>query len=161
MRKLVFGLLITMMLGTACKKTESCQDNTVVASAAEEKQVTDYLTANGITATKHKSNMYYQVITQGSGATPNPCSTITVAYNGTLINGTSFDSSPRLVYKLESLIGGWVQGLPLIQKGGSIRLFIPPSLGYGSQAIYEQDGRTVKIPGNSVLIFDITLNDVQ
>jgi FKBP-type peptidyl-prolyl cis-trans isomerase len=161
MKKLVFGFLITMLIATGCKKTESCQDNTDVAPAAEEQMVVDYLTANGIVATKHKSNMYYQIINQGTGATPNPCSNVTVDYIGKLTSGKEFERNQNMVFRLEGLIGGWVQGIPLVQSGGSVRLIIPPSLAYGSRTIYEDDQRTVKIPGNSVLIFDISLKNVQ
>ncbi|MEY3433469.1 MAG: hypothetical protein RL131_1405, partial [Bacteroidota bacterium] len=41
-------------------------------------------------------------------------------------------------------------GLPLINAGGKIKLYLPPSLGYGSRAVGS-------IPANSVLIFEITL----
>ena len=57
-----------------------------------------------------------------------------------------------------SLIEGWKMGLPLIQKGGKIRLYIPPSLGYGPNDLKDRNNNVV-IPGNSILIFDITLYD--
>jgi FKBP-type peptidyl-prolyl cis-trans isomerase FkpA len=52
------------------------------------------------------------------------------------------------------LILGWQYGIPLVKAGGRIMLYLPPSLGYGSQS-------TGTIPANSVLIFDITLQGVQ
>jgi FKBP-type peptidyl-prolyl cis-trans isomerase FkpA len=51
------------------------------------------------------------------------------------------------------LIEGWKIGLPLLKKGGHIKLYVPPSLGYGPSP-------NRNIPGNSVLIFDIRLVDV-
>ena len=53
-------------------------------------------------------------------------------------------------FQLKNLIIGWQKGIPLIQKGGSIRLYIPPSMGYGSKS-------SSSIPANSTLIFDIDL----
>jgi FKBP-type peptidyl-prolyl cis-trans isomerase FkpA len=64
------------------------------------------------------------------------------------------------VFVLGTLIDGWKIGVPLIKKGGQIRLYIPPSLGYGSSDVRDNQGRVI-IPGNSILIFDITLIDLQ
>jgi len=126
-----------------------------VAPAAEVQAVENYLTLKGITATKHCSGVYYVIDNPGTGKNPNICSGINVKYTGQLTNGTVFDQGefPRL-YQLGELIKGWVNTVPLIKQGGKIRLFIPPSLGYGSQA-------AGSIPPNSILIFDIELTVVQ
>jgi FKBP-type peptidyl-prolyl cis-trans isomerase len=50
-------------------------------------------------------------------------------------------------------VQGWANGIPLLKEGGTIRLFIPPSFGYGNQPYGP-------IPANSILIFDVTLNTV-
>ena len=82
-------------------------------------------------------------------------STITVKYTGKLTNGTIFDQNQTgASFVLSSLILGWRKGLPLIQKGGSIILYIPPSLGYGCSSVGG-------IPPGSNLVFDIELLDVQ
>ncbi|HAD33478.1 MAG TPA: FKBP-type peptidylprolyl isomerase, partial [Chitinophagaceae bacterium] len=57
-------------------------------------------------------------------------------------NGVSFG--------LDGLIVGWQEGIPLIGAGGKIKLYLPPSLAYGSNA-------NGNIPANSSLIFDIDL----
>jgi FKBP-type peptidyl-prolyl cis-trans isomerase FkpA len=69
-----------------------------------------------------------------------------------LTNGTVFDQSLTnpVLYPLSQLIAGWQIGLQLIKSGGKIRLFLPPSLGYGNNAVSS-------IPANSVLIFDVTI----
>jgi FKBP-type peptidyl-prolyl cis-trans isomerase FkpA len=54
---------------------------------------------------------------------------------------------------LNQLIKGWQLGLPQIKKGGSIKLYIPPSLAYGAT------GNGI-IPGNSNLIYEVSLLDV-
>jgi FKBP-type peptidyl-prolyl cis-trans isomerase FkpA len=61
---------------------------------------------------------------------------------------------------LGQLIIGWQKGLPLIKSGGSITLFIPPSLGYGNQDIRNSSGAVI-IPANSNLKFTIDLVSVQ
>jgi FKBP-type peptidyl-prolyl cis-trans isomerase len=56
-------------------------------------------------------------------------------------------------FQLNSVIAGWTEGLQKISKGGKIRLFVPPSLGYGD------DGRP-GIPPGSVLVFEVELLDI-
>jgi FKBP-type peptidyl-prolyl cis-trans isomerase FkpA len=73
-----------------------------------------------------------------------------VKYTGRLTNGSVFDSSTGATFALANLITGWQQGIPYIGKGGKITLYLPPSLGYGSQA-------SGSIPANSILIFEIEL----
>jgi FKBP-type peptidyl-prolyl cis-trans isomerase len=95
----------------------------------------------------------------GTGATVVNGDTVTVNYTGTFTNGTVFDSSlspGRTPFSFRvgagQVIAGWDQGLldPAMKVGGRRKLTVPPSLGYGSQG-------TQGIPGNSTLIFDITL----
>lgn len=131
----------------------------ITAPEAEQQAVLDYLTDNSIVATKHASGMYYQVVTPGTG-TGNPpalCSQIQINYAGKLTNGTVFDQQTSAVFVLGSLIEGWKKGIPLIQKGGQIKLFIPPSLGYGSTDVKKDN--VVVIPANSILVFDVSLTD--
>jgi FKBP-type peptidyl-prolyl cis-trans isomerase len=73
-----------------------------------------------------------------------------MTYVGTLLNGTKFDAS-TISYPLSQLIVGWQIAVPLIGKGGRIKVVLPSSLGYGAQA-------AGPIPANSPLYFDITLN---
>lgn len=130
-------------------------NNTGVPTAAEVASLQSFITANNLTATQHPDGFFYRIVTQGSGATPNLTSSITVKYTGSLTNGTVFDQSAMgTTFPLSALILGWQKGLPLIQKGGSIILYLPPSLGYGCS----QAGG---IPRGSNLIFSIELIDVQ
>jgi FKBP-type peptidyl-prolyl cis-trans isomerase FkpA len=90
------------------------------------------------------------------------CSFITVKYVGRLTNGSIFDQTQgadTFSSYLGNLIRGWVNAVPYIKTGGKIRLFIPPSLGYGSAN--QTSGGVVTIPGNSILIFDIELVNVR
>ncbi|WP_430896062.1 MULTISPECIES: FKBP-type peptidyl-prolyl cis-trans isomerase [unclassified Paraflavitalea] len=160
---IVLVAVSALFLSGCLKSTAGCtyKVNGTVASSSEEQAIVTYLTSNGLTATKHSSNMYYQILADGTGtASPSQCSAILINYSGKLTNGTVFDSQTSQVFTLGTLIEGWKVGIPLIKKGGQIRLFIPPSLGYGSQDIKDNSGNVV-IPGNSILIFDITLTDFQ
>jgi FKBP-type peptidyl-prolyl cis-trans isomerase FkpA len=87
------------------------------------------------------------------------CSQILISYKGTLKNGTVFDQQNNVIFVLGSLIEGWKKGIPLLKKGGSIKLYIPPSLGYGGTDVRDNNSGQVVIPANSMLIFDVTLTD--
>lgn len=163
MRAISFLLISVLFLNSSClKKDTGCSYSLTnkVAPSAEEQAVLTYLTNNSITASKHSSGMYYQILSPGAGIGPNLCSNILINYSGKLTNGTVFDSQNNAVFVLGSLIEGWKIGLPLLKKGGQIRLFIPPTLGYGPTDVKDQSGNII-IPGNSVLVFDITLTDLQ
>ena len=91
----------------------------------------------------------------GTGATVVSGDTVTVGYVGTLTNGTQFDSSTGYTTRIGvgAVIKGWDQGIPGMKVGGVRKLTIPPSLAYG------KDGNS-SIPGNSTLIFVITLKGI-
>ena len=160
MSKLSWVLLSVSFCFCACaKKNCDYKDDGVVAPVSEQTAVKHYLDSLGITATLHPRGFYYKINSGGSGGAPGECSQITVTYTGQLINGTIFDQQPAsFVTQLSNLIDGWQLGVPLIQKGGEISLYIPPSLGYGSQSVNTTNST---IPPYSILIFDIHLLDVQ
>jgi len=165
MRKVLVGLLVVIAITAAgCLKKESgCpyKGTSVIASAAEQQAIQDYLDSSHITnAIKHSSGMYYQIMEKGTGGSPELCSQILVDYTGKLRNGTVFDSGNSIRFTLGSLIEGWKTGIPLVQRGGSIILYVPPSLGYGYYDV-KDSGNNVVIPANSMLIFTITLLDWQ
>jgi len=155
----IFSLIIALLF-IGCKADNGCK---TVTPSSEESQITAFAAANGITAVKHGSGMYYQILAQGSGATPNLNSVVTVTYTGKRLDGTIFDQATTPTNFsfngqptfLGSLIEGWKVGLPLIQKGGHIKLIVPSSMAYGCT------GAPPTISANSILYFDIQLIDVQ
>jgi FKBP-type peptidyl-prolyl cis-trans isomerase FkpA len=163
MMKYSWCLLLLGMVFSGCLKTDKgCpyKETSVTAPASEQQQVEAYLSANAITAIKHPSGLYYQIVAQGSGATPQLCSAVSVGYTGKLTNGKDFDQQNMISFDLGRVITGWQKGLPLIQKGGHIKLYIPPTLGYGAYDIKDINGAVV-IPANSILIFDVEMFDVN
>ena len=161
-KKLFFIIAVPFVMLSCNKKTSSDCGYTKpssVASAAEVANLKAYLDANSLPYTPHPGGFFYNIVSPGSGATPGVCSGVTVKYLGQLTNGTGFDSSYKrdpagTSFTLGGLIEGWKYGIPLIKNGGSIKLYIPPSLGYGSSA-------NGAIPANSNLIFTIELVNVQ
>jgi len=161
MRYLSWFLFSVTFCFVACSKKKcDYKDDGLVAPATEQQAVKHYLDSLGITATLHPRGFYYKINNAGSGATPGGCSQITVGYTGQLTNGTVFDQQDSFATELSNLIDGWQIGVPLIQKSGSISLYVPPSLGYGSQAVNTANPN-VSIPPYSILIFNIHLLDVQ
>ncbi len=145
-------ILLAFVLLAACSDN-GCEP---VKPEAEESQILAYAAANGITATRHSTGMYYQVMNPGSGVTPNQASKVYVIYTGKHMDGTVFDQATSPVsFMLQGLIEGWKVGLPLIQKGGHIKLLVPSAMGYGCSS------SSGAMPPNSVLYFDIQLIDVQ
>lgn len=157
-------LLIFILTGMllSCKKSapgNNCDLSKATAPASEVASLQAYITNNSITATQHSSGLFYTVTNPGSAITPTGCSAVTVKYVGRLTNGSVFDDSNLInangiTFALAQLISGWQIGIPVIQKGGTITLYIPPSLGYGGTA-------SSMIPANSILIFNIELVNVQ
>lgn len=143
---------VVMFLG-GCVKDKTCVPKTV---ASEQATMQAYATANSMTVQSHPSGMLYQIVNPGNGATPTLASRVSVRYTGKLMNGTIFDSrtTTPTEFTLGQVITGWQLGVPLIQKGGTIRLIIPSSLAYGCTA-------TGPIPADAVLFFEIELVDVR
>lgn len=147
---LVFSMIFALVL-TGCSNKD--KDPGCTTAAEDDAKMQNYISANGITATKHASGMYYQIIEPGSGATPTINSTVKANYTGKFTNNTSFDAGVAS-FPLGGVIEGWQIGIPLIKQGGKIKLIIPPYLGYGCSAYRS-------IPGNSVLVFDVELLEVH
>jgi FKBP-type peptidyl-prolyl cis-trans isomerase FkpA len=165
--KNVFLILCALILvSVSCKKNDGCAytDPNVIAPTAEKNYLRNYLVSNSIMFIEDSSGVFYTITNQGSGISPTVCSTITAKYVGTLIpSGTHFDSdtsSAGFTYPLGQLVNGWKKVLPKIQKGGSMTMYIPPSLGYGQENQRDRYNNIV-IPGNSYLKFKVELLNVQ
>lgn len=105
------------------------------------------------------SGLQYQVLREGNGLSPKATDTVECHYEGTLIDGTKFDSSydrgQTATFPLNQVIAGWTEGLQLMKEGGKYRFFIPYELGYGER------GAGASIPPFSTLVFDVELVSVK
>ena len=101
------------------------------------------------------SGLQYEVITEGAGKKPSATDRVQCHYEGTLIDGTVFDSSIRrgepAVFGVNQVIKGWVEALQLMSEGSKWRLYIPQDMAYGANGAGEM------IPPYSALIFDVEL----
>ncbi len=102
-----------------------------------------------------ESGLQYKVITEGTGAVPTDSDKVKVHYEGTLINGTKFDSSydrgEPTEFGVTQVIKGWTEALLLMKEGSTWMLYIPYDLAYGSR----QAGQEIK--PFSTLIFKVEL----
>lgn len=126
------------------------------AAQAERQAGVDYLADNakrdGVVTLP--SGLQYEVISEGTGATPTASSTVQTHYEGTLISGEVFDSSYKrgqpAEFPVGGVIAGWTEALQLMKEGAKWRLYIPSELAYGARA-------AGSIPPHSTLVFDIEL----
>lgn len=104
------------------------------------------------------SGLQYQIIKEGNGKKPGATDRVKCHYEGTLIDGTLFDSSIKrgqpAVFGLNQVIKGWTEGLQLMGEGAKWKLFLPYELGYGAQQAGEM------IPPYSTLVFEVELIEV-
>ncbi len=128
-----------------------------IALAKGEKFLEDNAKKEGVIVTA--SGLQYKVITPGTGKSPKATDTVEVHYEGTLIDGTVFDSSYRrkqsIEFPLNGVIAGWTEGVQLMQEGAKYRFFIPSRLAYGAR------GAGGVIGPNQALIFDVELIKVR
>jgi FKBP-type peptidyl-prolyl cis-trans isomerase FkpA len=150
--KHLLSTLLVLTLFISCTKDKSSETNSIDYVAKNEKEITDYIAKNKLTALKSDSGLYYVINDPGTGEQPTATSNVTVAYKGYFTNGTVFDqsSSAGISFGLSQVIKGWTEGIPYFKKGGSGILLVPAHLGYGNNDYSS-------IPGGSVLIFEVKL----
>ena len=102
-----------------------------------------------------KSGLQYEILIEGTGKQPKATDTVRCHYEGSLINGSVFDSSYKrgepAEFGLSQVIPGWTEGVQLMKEGAKYRFYIPYLLGYG------ENGAGSSIPPYSTLIFDVEL----
>jgi FKBP-type peptidyl-prolyl cis-trans isomerase FkpA len=152
MKKYSLLLFILVLVGfSACKKSTTTPFDPVAQAAIDDAAIQTYLKANSITATKDPSGLYYTIIKPGTGAYPTASSNVTVSYSAMFTDGTVFDHQPSAYFSLATgVIQGWQIGVPHINDGGTIMLFIPSALGYANLG-------SGAVPANTVTIFTISL----
>ena len=105
------------------------------------------------------SGLQYQVLKEGNGKKPSATDQVVCHYEGTLIDGTVFDSSYQrnqpATFGLNQVIAGWTEGVQLMQEGDKYRFFIPYNLAYGER------GAGAQIPPFAALVFDVELIEVK
>ena len=105
------------------------------------------------------SGLQYEILVASEGAKPIVTDVVTTHYEGSLIDGTVFDSSVErgtpASFPLNRVIPGWTEALQLMSVGSKWRLYIPSALAYGER------GSPPRIPGDSTLVFDVELLSID
>ncbi|WP_082029650.1 FKBP-type peptidyl-prolyl cis-trans isomerase [Tateyamaria sp. ANG-S1] len=131
------------------------------ASEAKLSENTEFLEENGARdgVTTTDSGLQYQVVEEGTGETPAETDTVTVHYEGRLLDETVFDSSIErgepASFPVNGVIQGWQEALQLMKPGAKWEVWIPSELAYGPQ------GAGQAIGPNEVLNFTIELISID
>ena len=123
------------------------------ARAKGERFLAENAKRDGITVTA--SGLQYEIVKEGTGRQPKASDTVRCHYEGTLIDGTVFDSSFRrnqpAEFGLQQVIAGWTEGVQLMKEGATFKFYIPYHLAYGER------GAGADIPPYAALIFTVEL----
>ena len=99
--------------------------------------------------------LQYKIVKVGNGAKPSLNDQVTVNYEGSLVDGTVFDSSYKrgqpTSFPVNAVIPGWTEALQLMPVGSTWELYIPANLAYGA------NGVPGTIGPNETLIFKVEL----
>lgn len=149
-------MLIMLLLGAF---TFGCSEEEILSPLEQleqdEETIDQFLADNSITAQTDPSGLRYVITTEGQGDQPSISDNVRVSYEGRFLsNGNVFDASPDIQFPLSGVILGWQIGLQLMREGGAATLYLPSGLAYGR-------GGTTGIPPNSILIFDVTLKEIN
>lgn len=148
---------------SACQEERVTPYDPTAQAEADDKLIKEFMAKDTLmkNAVRTGSGLYYAKSTAGSGPQIKANDKVKVHYIGKFLNGSTFESSytggnPLEVSKVGTgrVIKGWDEGLQLMQEGETARLYIPSGLAYGPYG-------SGKIPGNTCLIFDITVLDVN
>ena len=123
------------------------------AKAAGEAFLAENAKREGVKVTE--SGLQYEVLEATIGQKPKATDKVRVHYEGTLIDGTVFDSSYKrgesITFGLNQVIKGWTEGLQLMSIGSKYKLYLPYQLAYGER------GAGANIPPYAALIFTVEL----
>lgn len=127
------------------------------AKAAGEAFLAENAKREGVKVTE--SGLQYEVIEATIGQKPKATDKVRVHYEGTLIDGTVFDSSYKrgesITFGLNQVIKGWTEGLQLMSIGSKYKLYLPYQLAYGER------GAGANIPPYAALIFTVELLGIE
>ena len=125
--------------------------------ATDAQYLADNAGEEGVTVTK--SGLQIQTIRSGEGKPPTDNDVAMISITGTLRDGKVFQEPASGPFPVSGGIPGFTEALKLMQKGGKYKIWIPSELGYGPNDVPDQKTGEVAIPGGSVLIFDVELQD--
>ena len=142
------------------KVQELARSRATAAAEVEKKKSEAFLekAAKEQGAQKTASGLIYRTIKPGTGASPVATDTVKVHYQGSLPDGTVFDSSIQrgqpVEFPLNQVIPCWTEGVQKMKVGEKANLVCPSSLAYGDR------GSPPRIPGGAALFFEVELLEI-
>lgn len=122
----------------------------------EKADLKNFIDATGLDITITESGLGYIIHEEGSGPKAKNEDVVNVKYAGRTLNGNLFDQGDyQFILGRGGVIGGWDEGIALLQVGSKATLYIPSNLGYGSR------GSGPNIPPFSSLIFEVELLEIK
>ncbi|HCH00374.1 MAG TPA: FKBP-type peptidyl-prolyl cis-trans isomerase [Vibrio sp.] len=154
--KIILPIIILLFVAFFIYRNINNQKLSAVNIEQGEQFLTENSQREGVIQTD--SGLQYLVLKEGNGSVhPTATSQVKVHYQGTLLDGTEFDSSYKrgepISFKLNQVIKGWQEGLQLMVEGEKVRLFIPYDIAYGKSG-------SGPIPAGATLIFDVELIEI-
>lgn len=149
MKYLQVVLIVTLLIG--------CQTYSEEDREKFDKEIENYIEEKGLDLDKLESGLYFKIEEESDAPPIKYTDQVSFYYTGEFLNGEVFQQIPKndpLTFKVKELIAGWQEGLMQMKGAGTIKLIIPPHLGYGTED-------TEKIPPNSILYYNLTVVSVE
>jgi FKBP-type peptidyl-prolyl cis-trans isomerase len=133
--------------------------NSKATNPSDSLNLDNFLTSKNIKAEKTREGIFFNVETEGAGAMPKQGDYVKLTYVGKLLDGKTFDESPKndaFVFQVgyRQVIQGWDIVIPKLKVGTKATLYIPAEYGYGNSGI-----GTV-IPPNASLVFEVEIKEI-
>lgn len=148
-------------LETYGPKLKELQASRASAAAAVEKKAGQAFLVKAAAekgATRTPSGLVITTIKPGTGPSPTATDKVKVHYQGTLTDGTVFDSSLQrgepITFPLNGVIKCWTEGVSMMKVGGKSRLVCPAELAYGDR------GAGGRIKPGATLVFEVELLEI-
>lgn len=148
---LVASILILVFMG---------KEDTKGKNNFSEQNMLDISSGKSLDSLQDFDEFEVEITREGKGPSAGVGDMVVVNYQGTLIDGTQFDSSYDRGTPFEFTLGegrvieGWEKGVNGMKIGEERMLYIPSSMGYG-------DRGTGGIPGNAGLVFKVELLEIK
>jgi FKBP-type peptidyl-prolyl cis-trans isomerase len=154
MNNLIKNVLFTgliLILVSSCDPTKKYEKE-------QDEEIQNYLLQHpDLSFVLKSSGLYYMDIAVGTGDQPATGDTAFVYYTGYFLDGSKFDTNVGGDVYSYPVNGGWVipgfdEGVMLMKVGGSARLLMPSSLGYGNSGYL--------MPAFTPLLFEVMLDSL-
>jgi FKBP-type peptidyl-prolyl cis-trans isomerase FkpA len=149
------GLIVAAALGLAWWGTAGVR----MKYQAAEEFLAEAAGEDGVNASK--SGLLFKVVRPGEGPSPTDDDVTLIKYKGTLRDGTVFDQQEQAPMPVAGVVPGFSEALKKMQVGGKYKMWIPPEIGYGMEDQKDPQTGQVRLPGGSVLIFEVDLLDFK